>query len=135
MAYATEEYFRLIVGELEAAQLVIDTRTGQEIPGRLAGALDAASTDINALLASRRALVAEQQPDLLRIACVHIARWHLSGAGSIETDPITRRHRYYTELLGNLADGSSGGAGGASLVPDEAVVVQAAPPRRFGRPF
>lgn len=136
MAYATESYFRLIVGDREASALVADEATGEEIPGRLVNALDAASADIDVLLGGRFDVVAAQHPTFLQLACVHIARWHLSGAGAIETDPITRRHKFYVERLSDLADGNvgdSGSAGGASLVPDEAVVVQAAPPRRWGR--
>lgn len=130
MPYATEAQFAALIGEVETSGLVASEADGLPIPGRLAAALDAASADIDAILGARRMAIAGEQPTLLQTACIHIARWHLTGAGSVETDPITRRHRYYTEQLQALASGSAGGAGVAAA---EAVVVQAAAPSRISR--
>ena len=136
--YATEEDLALLLGANEAAALADPEATGQPVPGRLANALQAASDDINALLGARAADVAAAQASWLKSACIHIARWHLSGGGAIETDPITRRHKFYTDTLRDMADGTLGGgsgsgAGGAVLTSRMAEVVQAAPPRVFRR--
>lgn len=134
--YATDGDLALLLGASEAAALADPENTGAPVPGRLANALTLATGDINLLLGKHAARVASDQPDVLRAACVHIARWHLTGGGAIETDPITRRHKYYTDLLRDLGDGSIGagaaGSGGAAQ-PAEAIVVQAAAPRRWGR--
>jgi phage gp36-like protein len=128
--YATEDDFALFLGAAEADALADPQGIGQPVPGRLANALQAASDDIDTLLGARAAAASAS---FLRTACVHIARWHLSGGGAIETDPITRRHKFYTDTLRDMADGQIGGSqnDGTQSV-DEAVIVQAAAPRRFG---
>lgn len=135
--YATEDDIALLLGASEAAALADPENTGTPVSGRLANTLTLATGDINLLLGKHAARVASEQPDVLRAACVHIARWHLTGGGAIETDPITRRHRYYTELLRDLGDGSIGpgnttGSGGTTHAA-EAIIVQPATVRRFGR--
>ena len=132
--YATEDDFALFLGAAEADALADPQGIGAPVPGRLANALQAASDDIDALLGARAAEVAAARAPFLRTACVHIARWHLSGGGAIETDPITRRHKFYCDTLRDMADGQigSGGQGGEIVSVDEAVIVQAARPRRFG---
>lgn len=133
--YATEADLVLFLGAAEADALADPQGIGEPVPGRLANALQAASDDIDALLGARAQEVAAARASFLRTACVHIARWHLSGGGAIETDPITRRHKFYCDTLRDMADGQIGGAGqgGAVVEADEAVIVQAAPTRRFGR--
>jgi phage gp36-like protein len=126
--YATEDDFALFLGAAEADALADPQGIGEPVPGRLANALQAASDDIDVLLGARAAEVAADSAPFLRTACVHIARWHLSGGGAIETDPITRRHKFYTNALRDMADGRIGSSQGV----DEAVIVQAAAPRRFG---
>lgn len=128
--YATESDFALFLGAAEADVLADPEGIGQPVPGRLANALQAASDDIDTLLGARAAAASAS---FLRTACVHIARWHLSGGGAVETDPITRRHKFYTDTLRDMADGQIGGSqnDGTQSV-DEAVIVQAASPRRFG---
>ncbi len=133
--YASEDDFELLLGSAETAALADPENTGTPVPGRLTNALTLATGDINVLLGKHAARVASDAPDVLRAACVHIARWHLTGGGAIETDPITRRHKHYTDLLRDLGDGSigTGATGGGNAQTAEAIVVQAAAPRRFRR--
>ena len=135
--YATEDDIALILGAGEAAALADPEATGAPVTGRLANALTLASGDIDLLLGKHATDVANQRPAFLRAACVHIARWHLSGAGSVETDPITRRHKFYTDTLRDLGDGTIGGGAATessgALGMAQAVVVQAGATRRFGR--
>jgi phage gp36-like protein len=108
MTYATEAAFALLIGARETLALTDEDNDGVADAGRLAAALDAASADIDALLGLRAATVAEANPKLLENACIHFARWQLSGASASETDPIKTRHDYYSKLLLDLTDGTPG---------------------------
>lgn len=130
--YATEDDFSLFLGAAEADALADPQGIGEPVLGRLANALQAASDDIDVLLGARAAEVAAANASFLRTACVHIARWHLSGGGAIETDPITRRHKFYTDTLRDMADGQIGSSQDGTQSVDEAFIVRAASPRRFG---
>lgn len=111
MTYATPTAFELLIGAGETLALCDEDNDGVADPGRLVAALDAATADIDGLLGLRAATVAAGNPKLLETACIHIARWHLSGGSATETDPIKQRHDYYTKLLLDLADGTPGNEG------------------------
>lgn len=112
MGYATESQFELALGAKETAALADPEATGTPIAGRIDYALTLASADIDAILGDRATAIAAAQPAFLQAACIHIARWHLSGANTIENDPITARHEYYTALLRDMSDGVVGNGGG-----------------------
>lgn len=112
MPYATTAAFALLIGARETLALCDEDNDGVADAGRLEAALDAATADINGLLGLRAATVLEGNPKLLETACIHFARWHLSGGPVAETDPIKARHDYYTKLLLDLADGTPGNDGG-----------------------
>lgn len=119
MPYATPTAFELLIGARETLALCDEDNDGLPDSGRLEAALDAASADIDGLLGLRAPTLAASNAKLLETACIHIARWHLSGGSATETDPIKRRHDYYTKLLLDLADGTPGnegdtGSGGAT---------------------
>lgn len=114
MPYATPTQFELALGAKETAALADPEATGTPIAGRIDYALTLASADIDAILGDRAAAIASAQPAFLQAACIHIARWHLSGASTIENDPITAKHDYYTRLLRDMADGVVGNSGGES---------------------
>lgn len=114
MPYANATQFALALGEKETAALADPEATGTPVPGRIDYALTLATGDINVILGERAPAIAAAQPDFLQAACIHIARWHLSGAGTIENDPITAKHDYYTRLLRDMADGVVGNSGGES---------------------
>lgn len=108
MTYATEDAFSLLIGTRETLALTDEDNDGVADPGRLGAALDAASADIDGLLGLRAETLAAANAKLLETACIHFARWHLSGGSASETDPIKVRHDYYTKLLLDLADGTPG---------------------------
>jgi phage gp36-like protein len=114
MPYATPSQFELALGAKEAAALADPEATGSPMAGRIEYGLTLATGDINVILGDRVSAIAAAQPDFLQAACIHIARWHLSGAGTIENDPITVKHDYYTRLLRDMADGVVGNSGGES---------------------
>jgi phage gp36-like protein len=113
-AYATVAQFVLTLGAREAAALADPEATGSPVAGRLEYALELASADIDAILGDRVSSVAAGRRSFLQAACIHIARWHLSGANTIENDPITAKHDYYTTLLRDMADGVIGNSGSGS---------------------
>lgn len=113
MPYATPTQFELALGAKETAALADPEATGTPIAGRIDYALTLASADIDAILGDRASAIEAAQPAFLQAACIHIARWHLSGANTIENDPITARHEYYTALLRDMADGVVGNGGGS----------------------
>lgn len=129
--YATEAEFEALIGAGETLALLDLENTGEPVPGRLALALETASADIDAILGARAATFAAERPTFLRTACIHIARWHLSGAVAVENDPIRARHDHYVRLLTDLADGVIGAASGGTGA-GEAVMVSA--PSVFARP-
>lgn len=112
MIYATEQQFEALIGAKETLALVDLDGDGLADPGRLAAALEAASADIDAILGGRAAGIAAAQPVFLRTACIHIARWHLSGGSVTEIDPVKQRRDAYAKLLTDLADGVVGNTGG-----------------------
>lgn len=112
MPYATSTQFELALGAKETTALADPEATGTPVVGRIDYALTLASADIDAMLGDRASAIAAAQPAFLQAACIHIARWHLSGAGSVENDPITAKHEYYTRLLRDMADGVVGNGGG-----------------------
>lgn len=111
MPYALPSAFELLIGARETLALCDEDNDGLPDPGRLEAALDAASADIDGLLGLRAATLAASNAKLLETACIHIARWHLSGGSTTETDPIKQRHDYYTKMLLDLADGTPGNEG------------------------
>lgn len=114
MPYATPSAFELLIGARETLALCDEDNDGVADAGRLEAALDAASADINGLLGLRASTLPASNAKLLETACIHIARWHLSGGSTTETDPIKQRHDYYTKLLLDLADGTPGNEGDTS---------------------
>lgn len=112
MPYATFAQFELALGEKETAALADPEAAGAPVVGRIDYALTLASADIDAILGDRASAITATQPAFLQAACIHIARWHLSGVNTIENDPITARHDYYTALLRDMADGVVGNGGG-----------------------
>jgi phage gp36-like protein len=112
--YATPTQFELALGAKETAALADPEATGTPVAGRIDYALTLASADIDAILGDRAPAIAAAQPAFVQAACIHIARWHLSGANTIENDPITARHDYYTALLRDMADGVVGNGGAAA---------------------
>lgn len=112
MPYATPTQFQLALGAKETDALADPEATGTPITGRIDYALTLASADIDAILGDRATAIALAQPAFLQAACIHIARWHLSGSNAVENDPITARHEYYTALLRDMADGVLGNGGG-----------------------
>lgn len=139
MPYATPTQFELALGAKETAALADPEATGTPISGRIDYALTLASADIDAILGDRAPAIAAAQPAFVQAACIHIARWHLSGANTIENDPITAKHRYYTDLLRDMADGiignSGSGSGGSTAQPHygEAQVVSPVTANPFSR--
>lgn len=132
MAYATEADFIALIGAAETAALADPENTGEPVAGRIAAGLSAASADILAILGKRTATVATDNPDFLRTACIHIARWQLSGAGAIENDPIKARHDHYVKLLQDMADGEVGNSGQGGGSGGQVVMVSSG--RVFSRP-
>lgn len=114
MIYATEADFVALIGAAETAALADPENTGAPVAGRIDAGLAAASSDIDAILGKRAAPVLADTPTFLRTACIHIARWQLSGAGAIENDPIKARHDHYVKMLRDLADGQVGNDGSGS---------------------
>lgn len=137
MLYASAEYFELAIGSKETAALADPEATGTPVVGRIDYALTLASADIDAILGDRATSIAAAQPAFVQAACIHIARWHLSGANAIENDPITAKHEYYTRLLRDMADGVVGnggaGAGGGQPHYGEAQIVAPVNPNPFSR--
>ena len=113
MTYATPAAFDLLIGSVETLSLCDLDNDGVADPGRLEAALDAATADIEGLLGLHAPTVAASNPKLLETACIHFARWHLSGGSATETDPVKLRHDYYTKMLLDLADGIPGNEGGS----------------------
>lgn len=134
MPYATPIQFESIFGPVTSAKLQDPDDTGTADPAIIEGALALATGDINLILGDRAAALATAQPDFMAAACIHIARWHLGGNVAVEHDPIVKRHKYYTDLLKDLADGVVGnsggtGSGGSTLPPTTGPVsVQAGAP-------
>ena len=118
MTYATPAAFDLLIGSVETLSLCDLDNDGVADPGRLEAALDAATADIDGLLGQHAQTVAASRLKLLETACIHIARWHLSGGSVTEIDPIKQRHDYYTKLLLDLADGIPGNESGSGGVAD-----------------
>lgn len=132
MIYATEADFEALIGAAETAALADPENTGAAVVGRIDAGLAAASSDIDAILGKRAATLAAENPVFLRTACIHIARWQLSGAGAIENDPIKARHDHYVKLLKDMADGQIGNDGsGSASAGGETVMVTAG--RMFSR--
>lgn len=133
-SYATAADFQRVFGPAQTAKLEDPDDTGTQDPAIIDGALALATGDINLILGDRAVALATAQPDFMAAACIHIARWHLGGNVAVEHDPIVKRHKYYTDLLKDLADGvvgnSSGtGSGGSTLPPTTGpVTVQAGAP-------
>lgn len=120
MPYATLTQFESLFGSVQTAALQDPDETGTPDPTIIEGALALATGDINLILGDRAAALATAQPDFMAAACIHIARWHLGGNVAVEHDPIVKRHKYYTDLLKDLADGvvgNSGGTSGGSTLP------------------
>lgn len=118
MLYATEADFSALIGAGETLALTDLDNDGVADAGRLTAGLTAASADIDGLLGGQRDAVLAKNPELLKTACIHFARWHLSGGSVTEVDPVKERRDYYTKLLRDLADGvvgndESNGAGAA----------------------
>jgi phage gp36-like protein len=116
MPYATATQFESIFGPVTSAKLQDPDDTGTPDPTIIEGALALATGDINLILGDRAAALATAQPDFMAAACIHIARWHLGGNVAVEHDPIVKRHKYYTDLLKDLADGVVGNSSGTAAV-------------------
>lgn len=120
MLYATEADFSTLIGANETLALTDLNNDGVADVGRLTACLTAASADIDGLLGGQRDTVLAKNAEFLKTACIHIARWHLSGGSVTEIDPVKERHDYYTKLLRDMADGIVGndgvgrGAGGGA---------------------
>lgn len=112
MLYATEGDFSALIGAGETLALTDLDNDGVADAGRLTAGLTAASADIDGLLLGQRDTVLARNPELLKTACIHFARWHLSGGSVTEVDPVKERRDYYTKLLRDLADGVVGNDGG-----------------------
>lgn len=110
--YASEADFAALIGAGETLALTDLDNDGLADAGRLAAALTAASADIDGLLGAQQPTLYGRNPQLLQTACIHIARWHLSGGSVTEVDPVKERHDYYTKLLADLADGIAGNSAG-----------------------
>lgn len=111
--YASEADFAALIGAGETLALTDLDNDGLADAGRLAAALTAAAADIDGLLGAQQSILYSKNPQLLQTACIHIARWHLSGGSVTEVDPVKERHDYYTKLLRDLADGIAGNEGNA----------------------
>jgi len=121
-AYATLSQFEQLFGRRQTLALQDPDNTGIPDPTVIERALANATGDIDLILGDRAAGVASSHPDFMVAACLHIARWHLGGNVAIEHDPIIKRHKYYTDLLKDMADGVVGnsggtGSGGSTLPP------------------
>jgi len=132
-AYATEGDFIALIGLGECAALADPENTGEPVAGRIDAGLVAASADIDAILGKRSAVVLSENPAFLRTACIHIARWQLSGAGAIENDPIKSRHDHYVKLLKDMADGQVGNDAGGNAAGSGMVTMVSAG-QVFSRP-
>ena len=121
MPYATPTQFVQLFGPAQTAALQDPDHTGTPDPAIIERALANATGDIDLILGDRAAEIATSQPDFMVAACLHIARWHLGGNVAVEHDPIIKRHKYYTDLLKDLADGVIGntgtGAGNSGTAP------------------
>lgn len=111
MHYATPTQFEQLFGPAQTAALQDPDHTGTPDPAIIERALANATGDIDLILGNRAAEIATSQPDFMVAACLHIARWHLGGNIAVEHDPIIKRHKYYTDLLRDLADGVIGNSG------------------------
>lgn len=111
MPYASEQDFIDLIGAQEALALTDLDNDGVADAGRMAAALSAASADIDGIVLRQKSYLQDNHADLLKTACIHFARWHLSGGSVTEVDPVKERRDYYTKLLRDLADGVSGNDG------------------------
>lgn len=131
--YGGVEAFAGQFGEAETLALahLVDPDTGEEEidEERIARALEAASSEADSYLAARypvplgrSALVTGSRvdvPSILIVVVNDIARYRLTGADRLETDPVVRRYeeavRWLTNVSKGVVDiiGQSGGEGQA----------------------
>lgn len=108
MAYATTQDMVARFGEGEVIALTDREHTGSIDEAVLAPALAEASAEIEGHLASRYALPLASVPLLVAGICCDIARYRLSGAEVLETDPTRNRYRDAVRLLEQIGAGKVG---------------------------
>lgn len=135
MLYATAGAFEALIGARETLALTDEDNDGVVDVGRLEAALAAASADIDGVLGKYAADLAASNARLLETACIHFARWHLSGGSVTEIDPVKQRRDAYMKILLDLADGVAGNqdAGGAAGVAHGGKARMSSGGRVFGR--
>lgn len=105
MAYATTQDMVARFGEGEVRALTDRANTGSIDEDVLAPALAEASAEIEGHLAARYALPLVSVPLLVTGICCDIARYRLSGADVLETDPTRNRYKDAVRLLEMIGTG------------------------------
>lgn len=105
MAFATARDMVERFGEGEVIALTDRARVGEVDAGLLENALDEASAEVEGYLAQRYALPLAVVPRLLKGLCCDIARYRLSGAEVVETDPVRTRYRDAVRTLEAIGAG------------------------------
>ena len=124
-------------GEREASALACRTvpeSDGEEIDEELIGrALEAASSEADSYLAVRYRVPVNPEPHMLHIVVNDIARYRLTGADRLETDPVVRRYEEAIRWLTNASRGVvdiTGQDGDGDGEPDDGAGVMIEPGRR-----
>ncbi len=105
MAYATQTDMVSRFGEDEMIALTDRSMAGQIDPDVLDGALDDASAEIDTYLAGRYTLPLTAVPKFVGSLCCDIARYRLSGSGTLETTLVRDRYRDAVRFLELAAAG------------------------------
>lgn len=108
MSYATTQDMVARFGEGEVIALTDRENTGSIDEAVLAPALAEATAEIEGHLAARFALPLASVPQLVVGICCDIARYRLSGASVVETDPTRNRYRDAVRLLESIGAGKVG---------------------------
>jgi phage gp36-like protein len=114
MAYASTQDMVARFGLREVIAITDRENTGDVDETVLAPALAEATAEIEGHLAARYSLPLENVPLLVVGLCCDIARYRLSGADVLETDPTRNRYRDAVRMLELI------GAGKVSLGLDQA---------------
>jgi len=105
MAYATTEDMTARFGQQEVIALTDRAAAGVIDETVLAQALAEATAEIEGYLTARYALPLASVPRLVVGICCDIARYRLSGASVLETDPTRNRYRDAVRLLEQIGAG------------------------------
>lgn len=106
MAYATQADMEERFGETELAQIT-DLENGTTVDEDvLSAAIDDASSEMDGYIGTRHDLPLEDPPEILRMLCCDIARYHLYKAQPTET--VRKRYEDAIRFLRDVASGKAG---------------------------